>query len=179
MYKNTLTHYGSIAKLFHWLIFFLVAFMLLLGYFMDDVSDEAARHMIVNIHKVVGVSVLAIMILRVIWAVVNPKPKLFNTRFIEKFLAHGMHVVLYIILLLMPLSGWVMTSYSGKVPHIFDWKISLPLEQNKEYAERVASVHNALAIVIIVLVSLHVLAALYHYFIKKDNILQRMTPGEK
>lgn len=176
MYKNTLTRYGSISKLFHWLIFFLVFFMILLGYFMGDIQDKAARSIIINIHKVTGINILILMILRLAWRFMNVKPVLANTKLWEKILEKLVHGLLYLVLFSMPLSGWIMSSASGKPPHIVGWQFGLPVTQSKALAELFVSIHNTLAIVLIVLVSLHVAAALFHHFIKKDDVLTRMTP---
>ena len=177
MVRNTLTSYGSIAKTFHWLIFFLVLFMLFLGYFMDDVAQEA-RGQVYNIHKLTGLSILVLMILRLLWTLTNPKPIIPDPKLWERFAAHSVHYFFYFLLIAMPIAGWIMSSAAGKSPHLFHWMIALPISQSKPTAGLFASIHNTLAIVIIVTISLHVLAALYHYYVRKDNVLQRMMPGD-
>lgn len=176
MYKNTLTSYGSIAKLLHWLIFFLVLCMICVGYFMDEIQNKAVRSVVYNAHKITGLSILALMILRVIWMLINPRPVSLNTKPWEKTLERFVHGLLYLLLITMPVSGWIMSSAAGKPPHLFHWTFSLPVEQSKALAELFVSIHNALAVVIIVVVSLHAAAAMYHHVIKKDNVLNRMSP---
>jgi cytochrome b561 len=146
MFKNTQTSYGSVAKLFHWTIFILVAFMLFLGFFMDDI-EKPLRGAVINIHKILGLTILSLMILRLLWA-----------------------------LIAMPLSGWIGSVAAGYVPHFFGLSLGLPISQSKSLGELSFSTHKILAYTIIALVSLHVLAALYHHIIKKDNILLRMMP---
>ncbi len=176
MLKNTKTTYGSLAKFFHWTVFFLVAFMLVLGFFMDDVSDKTLKGEVFNIHKLIGLTILLLMLLRATWASINPKPILFNAARWEYFLERLMHYTLYVVLIAMPLCGWVGSVSGGYTPHLFSLNFNLPIPQNKSLSDICFTIHNTLAVVIIVLVSLHILAALYHHFIKKDNILLRMMP---
>lgn len=177
MLKNTQTTYGSVAKFFHWVVFFLVAFMLVLGYFMVDIDDKPLRGQVINIHKLIGLTILLLMLLRATWASVNPKPILLNAARWEHFIERLMHYTLYVVLIAMPLFGWTGSVAGGYIPHLFSINFNLPVPQNKTLSDICFSIHNTLAVVIIVLVSLHILAALYHHFIKKDNILLRMMPG--
>lgn len=172
--RNTLTTYGCVAKFFHWLIFVLVIGMLTFGYFMDDLP-KAYQGMGYNLHKLTGLSILCLMILRALWAMINPKPILSaDVPLWQRWLERAVHFLIYAALIAMPLAGWIETSAGGKPPHLGNWQLGLPIAKNENLSDFAYSVHNSLAIVIIVLISIHVLAALYHYFIKKDDILQRM-----
>ena len=176
MLRNTKTSYGSIAKIFHWAIFILVTFMLVLGYFMDEI-DKPARGMVMNLHKLTGLLILLLMLCRLFWALMNPKPELpVGTKIWERMLSRAVHFTLYVLILAMPVAGWVMSSASGHAPFIGSFKMKLPIAESDEVSHVAMNTHNFLAIVIIILVSLHVLAALFHFFIKKDNVLQRMMP---
>jgi len=171
---NTTTHYGSISKIFHWLIFLLVVGMLLVGFFMEDITDPNLRSTVINLHKLNGLLILVLMILRICWALVNPKPRLEDMPAWQRVLAHSVHILLYVFLIAMPIAGWLMTVYGGKPPHLFHWALNLPLQENKLLKEFFKWLHYQLALIIIIFVSLHTFAALYHYFIKKDGIMQRM-----
>lgn len=177
-FRNTSTAYGSVAKFFHWAIFLLVLGMIPIGYFMGDISNPDLRGQVINLHKCTGLAILVLMILRLLWALMNAKPKLAAlTAKWQIGMEHGMHFLLYLGLILMPLSGWIGSVAGGRLPHIGDISFSLPLAQNKELAKfAFAKIHEPLAIVLIVLISIHILAALYHHFIKKDDILRRMLP---
>ncbi len=177
MLRNTRATYGSVAKVFHWVIFILVVCMLIFGYWMDGITDKTLRASLMNIHKLIGLTILLIMMLRLIWALLNPKPDLPNAKPWEHRLERIGHFLLYFVLLAMPIAGWVMAVTAGFAPHIFNFRFQLPLSKNENVMNIAMGTHNTLAIVIIVLVSLHILAALYHYFFKKDNVLQRMMPG--
>jgi cytochrome b561 len=175
MLKNSQENYGSIAKFFHWLIFFLIFCMIPLGYFMEDIGDKALRGQIINIHKLTGLSILVLMILRAAWAFINVKPHLpLGTPQWQLWLERSGHFLLYVVIIAMPIAGWVGSVAAGYIPHLFDWKISLPIAKSEALSDVSFSVHNTLAIIIIVFVSLHVLAALYHHVVKKDDVLKRM-----
>jgi cytochrome b561 len=179
MLKNNSTQYGSVAKFFHWAIFILVGCMLLAGYFMGDIADKALRGQVINLHKLTGITILILMILRLLWAFVNPRPVLpIDMPKWQKTLAWISHGFLYAVVIAMPLSGWIGSSAAGYAPHLFDWNFLLPI-QNKELSKPAFALHDDLAIIIMALVSIHMLAALYHHFIRKDNILRRMLPFTK
>ena len=174
MLTNTTTTYGSIAKFFHWLIVVLLLAMLVFGYFLDDIP-KAYQGVTYNIHKLTGLTILALMILRAIWALMNVKPELPATDpSWQRSGARIVHLLLYFLVIAMPLAGWIGSSAGGKPPHLGEYKLLLPVDQSKVLAEAAFDTHNMLAIVIITFLVLHILAALYHYFICKDNVLQRM-----
>ncbi|MEO8964208.1 MAG: cytochrome b [Gammaproteobacteria bacterium] len=176
MLKNSQTTYGSVAKFFHWLIFLLVLVMIFVGYFMDDVANEATREDVVNIHKVTGITILCLMALRLLWMLINPKPSLPGTAVWERIAERTVHWLLYAVLIAMPICGWVGSVAAGYIPHFFSFKFALPIPKSKAIDDLAFSIHNTLAIVIITVVSIHILAALYHHVIKKDNVLLRMMP---
>jgi cytochrome b561 len=180
MYKNTPQSFGSVSKLFHWLISALVILILIAGYFMTGISDDALKATVINLHKLTGLTILALMVLRLGWTLVNPKPlPPPGTSGFMKLVEWGVHFFLYAIILAMPLAGWVGSVAAGHAPHagslMFNLAFITPVP-NKPLAESAFLVHYILAIVIIVTVSLHVLAALYHHVIRKDNVLRRMMP---
>ena len=179
--KNTLNGYGSVARFFHWVIFLLVLILIVVGFIMVGIEDKALKAQIVNVHKLTGLLVLTLMILRGLWALMNVKPLLpFGTPDWEKVAERGMHYLLYLGLIIMPLSGWLGSTWAGRFPHLGDISFKLPLVPNEDLAGfAFENVHIPLAFILIALVSLHACAALYHHFIKKDNVLRRMLLGRE
>ena len=150
--------------------------MLIAGYFLEDLPDDF-QPTAYNLHKLTGLTILALMVLRLMWTLVNPKPELpAGTLAWQRWLQEGVHFALYVFVILMPLAGWVGSVAGGRPPHIGDFQFTLPIEPSKELAGTAFDVHGVVAIILIVLVSLHGLAALYHHFWKKDDILKRMLP---
>src|SRR5260221_689168 len=101
--KNTLTTYGSITKFLHWLIFILIVGMLTYGYLLEDVPKNY-QGLAYNIHKLTGLTILSLMVLRLIWALVNPKPILKFSNSFEKFMERLVHWLLYAVIIMMPLA---------------------------------------------------------------------------
>lgn len=176
--KNSKTTYGSVAKFLHWLIFILIIAMLTIGFLMDGIQDKALKGQIINLHKLTGILILILMVLRVTWALTNPKPMLpMGTPRWQKWAERVVHFLIYAVLIVMPIAGWVMSVAAGYLPHLFGFKFALPVVPlDKKLSDQAYDVHSYLAYVLIALISIHVLAALYHYIVKKDDVLQRMMP---
>lgn len=177
MLRNTAQSYGSIAKFFHWIIALLIIGLVFVGYFMGGISDKPTRISIINAHKLTGLTVLALMILRAGWALINPKPLLpLATPTWERVLVRCAHLLLYAFVIAMPLSGWIGSVAAGYVPHFANYVFNLPITPDPALAKLAFLAHYVLAIIIIVFVVLHIVAALYHHYIKRDDILRRMVP---
>jgi cytochrome b561 len=188
--KNTTLRYGNVAMTFHWVIALLVIANIGLGLYMGDLPrSDPMKFTIFQIHKSIGLTVLVLSILRVLWRFVNPIPPLpagMNPAL--KFGAHAAHFLLYFLIVFIPLTGYIMvsasplgngTSYFG----LFDWP-NLPLftgmtrEQLHPIHETWEDIHVYLAWSAIVLIPIHILAALYHGMIRRDGVLSRMVPGK-
>jgi len=171
--RNSAYEYGHLAKIFHWLIFILLAFMIVYGYFLDDIPKpyQPAAY---NIHKLTGLLILVLMLLRGSWALINIKPTLPANHRWENLTERTVHGLLYIVVIAMPLAGWIGSTAAGHPPRLGSFNMLLPIVQNKAVANVAFTLHGYLAIAIIVLVSIHVLAALFHHCVRKDNVLRRM-----
>ncbi len=138
-----------------------------------------------NLHKSIGVTVLALMMLRLFWRSFHAAPVLLvSVPRQERIAAHLGHLALYAALFLMPLSGWAMISASDKPSVLFGytafplipWLSDLPPDQKKDTAEIFKSIHEFTANVLLFLIVIHVGAALRHAFVLKDGIMSRMLP---
>jgi len=178
MIKNTETEYGSVAKFFHWLMFLLIAALLTAGFIMTGMENSPDKFRIYGLHKSIGAIVLVLALLRLGWRMRNAVPMLPQwMRRSEQFLAHASHAMLYALIIVMPLSGWMMSSAGGFPVSVFGL-FTLPdlVAPDKVLAGTLRDLHGLLAYIIIGLVTLHALAALLHHFYYKDNILRRMLP---
>ncbi len=181
MLRNTLYSYGSVAKFLHWLIALLVIGMLAVGLFMTGMENGPDKFRVYGLHKSTGIMVLLLVAVRLMWKCVNPRPLLPATLHrLEKFLAHAGHVALYALMVAMPLTGWAMSSAAGFPVSVFGLG-TLPdfVPPDREMHEFWEETHELLAWVLIVMIALHVLAALLHHFYYKNNILRRMLPFTK
>lgn len=176
MLKNTRNQYGSVSKIFHWGIFILVTIMLLCGFFMEDMP-ESIKSTTYMLHKSTGILILSLMLFRLFWRWMNITPALPETMPTAlKFVATFVHALLYLVLLAMPISGWIMSTASGRLPAFYGL-VTMPfpgIGLNEAFAHSAAEIHEILAYILIILIVGHVLAALKHHFVDKDDILKRM-----
>lgn len=181
MLRNSINHWGSVSKFFHWLIALLVVIMLIVGVVMLYLPKEI-KPPIYNLHKSVGLTVLILMVLRLIWRLSNPIPKLPETTpSWQVFAARWSHRWLYFIIILMPIVGWIMATAAGHPPN-FWWivKINFPfIPLSKPIASFFSKAHLILAYVIAVSLLIHTLGAMKHWLINRDHVLQRMLPWVK
>lgn len=175
MIKNTSYSYGVISKFLHWLIAILIIGMLIFGFLLGYVPKDY-QGVAYNTHKLIGVTILSLMLIRLLWALTNIKPSILNVRPWERASERGVHFLLYFIVICMPLAGWIGSMAAGHPPHVGSVDLNLPIEKNEILADSAFDMHGTLAFVIIALLSIHVLAALYHHFVKKDDVLRRMLP---
>ncbi len=177
--KNTSHSFGYVAKSFHWIVAVLIIAMLCLGYLLEDfpASSGAAAY---NVHKCIGIIILALVVLRLVWRWMNIQPG-YSSRLpaCYKLFVKLAHYVIYMAMVLMPLSGWLMSTAAGRAPDFFGWfYFPMPgIALNTHLAGVMYQVHNTLAVVLIVLISLHILAGLFHHVMLRDNVLKRMLPG--
>lgn len=178
MWKNTHHTYGSVSKFLHWTISILIIGMLALGFIMINIKEDNSRYQLYDIHKSIGITILALMIVRLIWAICNLKPDLpKDIHFLIRAAAHAAHYVLYLLAFAVPMSGFVMSCAAGHPPKYFGlFEIKPPIAVDKVFAKFMGNMHLFLAWTILILVVLHFLGALWHHFIHKDDVLRRMLP---
>ena len=169
--------YSPFYKLLHWGSALLVIFLLILGFVMHGIAAPQ-RLWWYNLHKSIGILIIILTLLRLTWRYRHPPPHLpvAIARW-QKYAARSSHFLLYTLLLLMPFSGWIMTSASGHAPRwfwLFKW--SLPIPHNHTIAANAWGLHAVLAWIIIGRLAVHSLAALKHHFLDKDNVLRGMLP---
>jgi cytochrome b561 len=176
--RNNHEKYGAIAKCFHWVMALAILMMLAVGFIMTDLPMSPDKFRVYGIHKSIGALILIAAFLRLFWRFINIVPELpADIPTWQKLGAHGSHVALYILMFVMPLSGWLMSSAAGFQVSVFGWFLLPNLIAPSPGLRKIFGIaHEVLAFAIIGLVSLHILAALKHHFIDKDTILRRMLP---
>lgn len=174
--------YDPVAVTLHWVIAFSIISMIPLGFFMGDLPISI-RFDGYAVHKSLGLTVLALSIFRFIWRLLNPPPALpSGMKPHERKLAKLTHWLFYLLIVAMPLSGWLMVSASRKYPTVYFWLGEVPFIpmpvgiDGKATAEFFNQYHELLAYGALVLIVLHIGAALKHHFINKDSVLTRMLP---
>lgn len=169
--------YTRTAAGLHWLVAALVAAALFMGWTMTDMAISPQRLKIYNYHKWVGVTVLALAVIRLLWKLRHPVAPLPGTPRWQDLAARGVHGALYILMFAVPLAGWIYSNAAG-YQVVYLGKLPLPnlVERDKELAAAWVQVHGTLAMILAVLAGLHLMAALYHQFIARDTTLRRMFP---
>jgi cytochrome b561 len=179
--------YPAVAIALHWLIAFGIIGMIALGWTMGEIKDRAQAYALIQIHKSIGLTILFLTLARIVWRLMNPPPPEPVMPPLQSFAARAVHIGFYALMILMPLSGWIMVSASptGITTRYFDLAIFAHLPglpdlsdaTKKSLHEPIEFVHSKLAWVAIGLLVLHVVGALKHQFADKDHLLARMAPG--
>ncbi|WP_316232127.1 cytochrome b [Bradyrhizobium sp. SZCCHNR1051] len=189
-WKNTTMEFGAIAKLFHWTgaAAFIAAYAVVyyVIWFMDDTSPDALP--VLNVHWVLGMIVGLSVLPRLLWRLVNVQPDQPHASHAEAWLAHAAHWGLYVLLILMPLTGYIGTDAATDfgafaLPNfretaLFGWIETRWGISWEAFEPPVDAIHHVVGKGIAwIVVALHVAAALFHHVVRRDGVLTRMLPG--
>ena len=172
--------YTRLSIFFHWLIAILIVAAFALGSVMTDMKISPTKLQYYSWHKWLGVTILGLVALRLLTRLFSGAPAhLDRLKKWEKQVANGTHALLYLLMFAVPLSGYFYTSAAG-FPVVYLGLFELPtiIGPNPELKPLLKVLHEMLTTVILVVVGLHVAAALKHHFIDKDGTMQRMLPGK-
>jgi cytochrome b561 len=171
--------YTHTAMVFHWLIAVLIVGTFSLGLVMTDIPGLTPTKLkYFSWHKWAGVTVLTVATLRLLWRLANPAPAYpAGMPGWQQRAAHGLHLLLYVLIFAVPLSGYFYTLAAG-VPVVYFGLVQLPLliAPNPELKPLLKGLHYWLNMVMAGAVGLHVAAALKHHFIDRDGVMKRMLP---
>jgi cytochrome b561 len=191
------TRYTKTAKILHWLIALGIFGMFALGWYMSELPKEGPKQMAYdlfdwgiytwtlseeasprtfyfNLHKSIGITILALIIVRIFWRLTHKAPAMLASyKAWETKLASGVHRLLYVLMLALPLSGLVMAVASKYGVKWFGLEFIGGLD-NTPLREVFKEAHEIIGVVILLIIILHILGALKHKFIDKDETLDRM-----
>ncbi len=179
--KNTSTEYGSLAKALHWLVAIGIFALLYLGLEQSGMERGDEKTRIRFIHASIAAVVLALMTLRVVWRFMNDTPAHpAGMAAWQRVSATVVHWGLYVTVFTQLFAGAMVVGTGGKGLPVFGWfTIPLPVAENREAHEWWEGVHENVWKPIAILLTLHILGALYNHFIAKNDVLRRMTTGIK
>jgi cytochrome b561 len=146
---------------------------------MANADLGAAEDTLYHLHRSIGMLLLPIVLARLIYRLIHPAPALpDDIPRLQQVAAYATHWALYGLLIIQPIVGWIATS-AYRAPILFFWLFEVPpiWPVNPQFSERMFGMHRGIGIAIALLVCLHVAAALYHHFIRKDRVLMRMVSG--
>lgn len=175
-------NYTKVAIILHWIIGLAIIFMLAMGLLLDSIPDDY-KFQAYQFHKSLGLTILVLSFVRLFWRLTHRAPALPDgMKLWEIWAAKLTHIGFYFLMIAIPLSGWALVS-AAPAPYnfpvmwfgLFEWP-HLPLPVDKELSHDFGEAHEVLAYLTIVLLGMHIGAALKHHFINKDNVLTRMIP---
>ena len=196
--KQTPTRYTKTAIVLHWLIAIFIALMFVLGWYMAELPKEAPKQMAYdlfdlgiytwqvaeevsprtfyfNLHKSLGLTVLALIVFRILWRITHTPPAALSSyKAIEKKVAKATHHSLYLLMLAVPVTGLTMAINSKYGVKWFGIDVIAGLD-NKPLRDFFECTHEFVGIVLLVLIGIHLLGALKHKFIDKDDTMSRMS----
>ncbi len=176
----TQKRYSNVAIILHWLIAILVIANWRLAENAEHTSVQADKMFWMGQHKAIGISILVLSVLRLLWRFWH-KPPPFDPHMAgwERKLAHFVHIIFYVLLIGLPVGGWLASSFAGysiSMWGLFDWPL-FPVAESKETAKQIAETHGTLGKAMLILILLHVAGALKHSLIDKIPSFSRMWFG--
>jgi cytochrome b561 len=171
-------HYGTTAKIFHWLIVGLLVAQYAIGWSMPDIhrGDKPGAGM--TLHVSLGITILILIVLRFAWRLTHPVAPERSLPPWQRLSSEGVHWLLYVLVLATTMSGWLFASFRGWTASWF-YVFPLPMlaADNAAAGKAMDGLHQAMEWSLLAFIGLHVLFAFVHMFVYRDRIMQRMLPG--
>jgi cytochrome b561 len=173
MLFNTISKYGLIAKIFHWVTFLFLLIQIPFGFYLADLEFSVERVDLENLHNIGGMIILYFIILRVFWKLFNQTPEINNSSKRQIILAKLNHFLLYLIIIVIALSG-ILKKYFIEEPVNLLFMTIQSNQTNFKISDFFSEVHEVGTAIFIILFILHVFAVIYHHLILKDKILNKI-----
>ena len=181
MLRNTYRSWGAVAKAFHWGIAALILVQFPLGWLAVSWRLSPTKLYLFTSHKSMGILILSLAGVRLLWRLANPVPLLppGMARW-ERLAAHADHLALYLFMVALPITGWIIDSASN-IPFRVFWLFRLPrlVGPSKSVEALFQSVHSVLAVALLVVLAVHIAAAFWHHYLRRDEVLVRMLPARR
>ena len=177
--KNTADRWGAISQLLHWTIAILIVLIGIVGLVMGELPRSPKYFWVYTAHKSLGLTVLALVLVRIGWRLYAGAPRpVPGTPRLQALLASATHGAIYLLILALPLSGWIYDSANALRPFRWFGLVEVPklVAPDEALAASAHGAHEWLFWLLMALVAGHAGAALYHHFIQRDATLARMLP---
>lgn len=170
------SEYSVLQKLLHWVIFLLIAAQYAVGSIMPHIGRDTPDAGWVNWHLSIGAAILFFIFVRLMVRITRPVTLLETGPRWQGQLASATHISIYVLILLMCVLGWAAASFRGWTVYLFG-VVPLPslAAKGTPWAHTAGDVHDVLLYVLLVPIALHIFAALYHHFVLRDRVLERMS----
>jgi cytochrome b561 len=170
--------YGTTAKVFHWLIVALLLVQYPIGWLMPDIHRGVKPGAAMTFHVSFGMVILVLIVLRLAWRLAHPVAPESSLLPWQRLSSEAVHRLLYALVLATTVSGWLFASFRGWSMSFF-YLAPLPMltSDNAAAGKTMDGLHQAMEWALLVVIGIHVAAAMAHIFIYRDRIIQRMLPG--
>jgi cytochrome b561 len=170
--------YGVVSRVFHWVTVLMVAMMIPVGLIMTQEIPRSVQDPLFILHKSLGPAVFVVVVLRLGWRLMHPPPPLpDDIPSIQRLAATAVHAGLYVLLIVMTVSGYVRVTTGGFPIELLNALGIPPLfGKDEEVAEIAKTVHATAKYVLVALIGMHVAAAAYHGIVRRDGVFSRMWP---
>lgn len=171
--------YTTTARVLHWVTAVLVLAMIPIGIIMANEWGGEAQDFLYDLHRSTGMLLLVLVLIRLAYRLTHPPAPLpQDLPFIQRFGAEAVHWALYALLVLQPIIGWIATS-AYRAPIRFFWLLEVPpiWREDRAFSDQMFALHRLMGYTIAALLCLHIGAALFHHFVRRDRVLMRMVTG--
>lgn len=170
--------YGTTAKVLHWLIVALLLVQYAIGWLMPDIHRGMQPGAAMTFHASFGLTILTLIVLRFIWRLTHPVAPESSLALWQRLSSGVVHWMLYVLVLATTMTGWLFASFRGWSMSFF-YLVPMPMlaSDNAAAGKAIDGLHQAAEWALLVVIGVHVAAALAHIFVYRDRIMQRMLPG--
>lgn len=175
MLKDSPKQYGTLSIINHWVLAALMIGMLALGLVIDDMPRGAEKLELMGWHKSFGILILFLGLWRIVWRIIHGFPlPIEDSKHWENLSAKIAHIVLLASIFLMPITGYIMSSAKDRTTEFFGLFTMPNITNSKWLGEIAHEFHEIFPTILMVIIIVHIGAALKHHFINKDHVLKRM-----
>ena len=171
---NSKNGYGLLAKLFHWVTFVVLIIQVPFGFYLVGMEFSGRRIDLENIHILIGISIFYLVLIRLIWKMINPRPKKWKEFFSgQNLIASFNHFLLYLSIFAITISGVLKKLYMGEKLNFLLFQYAFK-ETDFQLADSFYVIHIYANYLLLGLISLHILAVITHHLVFKEKILKKM-----
>ncbi|MCK1395391.1 cytochrome b [Bradyrhizobium sp. 1] len=169
-------HYGTPAKILHWLIVALLAVQYPIGWLMPDLHRGMTPGAAMTFHVSIGMTILVLTALRLAWRLTHPVAPESSLPAWQRLSSEAVHWLLYALVLTTTISGWLFASFRGWSVSFYLLPLPMLASDNVAAGRAIDGLHQASEWALLILIGIHVAAALAHIFVYRDGVMQRMLP---
>jgi cytochrome b561 len=169
--------YGPTAKILHWLVVALLTAQYLIGWLMPDIHRGQTPGAAMTVHVSIGLTILVLIVLRFGWRITHPVPAESSLPDWQRLSSEVVHWLLYLLVLATTITGWLFASFRGwSISFFYLWPMPMLASDNAAAGKTIDGLHQAVEWALLAVIGIHVATALFHIFVYRDRIMQRMLP---